>query len=109
MIILKFIMLAFFGISIGFQINDPDGWAWALAYAFAAGVTLLSIGDRHTHLAWISALAYFAGFLWLTQYWSGPIFQVEEEREALGLLICAAWMLFLSFPLLRRKSQNVLT
>ena len=80
------------------QYNDPDAPLWIAIYALAAVWALLGAGWPMALYAnplalWSSSasvLLFLAGFIWLAPAIGRDWIHVEEAREALGLLICAA-------------------
>jgi hypothetical protein len=103
-------MLVLFVASAVLQYNDPDPLGWAAIYGLAAVACGLSSARR---LPWVfAALVGAAALVWaatfaprvlgtaspgdLVQSMKAETPQVEESREALGLLIVAAWMTVLA-------------
>lgn len=103
-------MLVLFGIAAALQYNDPDPVVWAATYGLAAVLCGLAAAGR---LPWALAAALAAAAL----VWSATLLPslrglaapgdlarsmraeapaIEESREALGLLIVAAWMAVLA-------------
>jgi len=106
--VLAAIFVAFFCFSSIVQWNDPDALPWAAVYAAAAVVTVLvvwrGLGPTAPSvlavvaLVWGTALlptAMGASFPELFRSWKMMSSEMEVGREALGLLIVAAWMLVL--------------
>lgn len=89
------------------QFNDPDSLVWIAAYLFAFLVTIPPILGRHTFLPAVGLIGY--GFWFVTLAGSiGPDWlQVEEAREALGLLLAMLWMgvLLYGWVQLRRERK----
>ncbi len=84
------------------QYNDPDPLWWGGAYLVAAAFPLLAMG-REAPLSQfpvlrvaggITAVLFLAGFAWLAPTIGRDWIHVEEAREALGYLICAAAVSF---------------
>ncbi len=83
------------------QWNDPDTFFWILIYALAALLSVLFFLDCLSFgLGVAMAIAYLAGvFLsWPDQFegftiGQGDITNIEEGREAFGLLICGVVLL----------------
>lgn len=78
------------------QINDPDPILWIIIYVIAALASLLFIFKKlHFSVAFILMLCYFIGTIlnWPDSF-EGLTFNdmshknIEEGREALGLLFC---------------------
>ena len=99
------------------QYNDPDPWRWVAIYL--AGVVVCVLHGRHQQ-AWIGALVVAAvALFWSSALLPGVVgristselFQpmepgggpIEEGREAGGLLIIVAWMVFLVVRRFRRR------
>lgn len=83
------------------QYNDPDAYLWYAVYGSAALASLLFFFGK---LPWRAAVVLFLAYLlgaimdWPTRFEGvtigrGDIKNVEEGREALGLLICGLLML----------------
>lgn len=114
--IVNAVMFLVFVFAIAVQYNDPDPIRWMFFYAVAAAFTLAAAFHRYTGVVWLAALGFVAG----TIYWlpgvdlSSPrslvtdvrmnSLAVEETREALGLLICAAWMSVLGIVWFRTRN-----
>lgn len=79
------------------QVDDSDPHIWVTAYLLGAlWPAIAAIGPGRYAVrppvrigAWLSAVLFFAGFVWLSPYIGRDWIHVEEAREALGLLICA--------------------
>ncbi len=77
------------------QFNDPDNWVWIVEYGVVAVLTFMAAFKRYT---WISGLVVVGSLIWffVLAHALGPNWiEIEEAREALGLLISAVWALFL--------------
>jgi hypothetical protein len=97
------IMAPIFLLSAGLQYNDPDPLRWIAIYAVAGGVCLLAWLDKPVRafavivglgaLAWALPLAYgvldAVAVADLTLSMSDERPEIEEAREAVGLLIIA--------------------
>lgn len=107
-----------FALAIAVQYNDPDPVVWMLIYAVAAAFTAAAVFNRYYGIVWVAAVGFIVG----TIYWlpgvdlSDPSslvtdvrmnsLAVEETREALGLAICAVWMIVLGVVWLRRRKRS---
>ncbi|MBI2436077.1 MAG: transmembrane 220 family protein [Candidatus Hydrogenedentes bacterium] len=102
------VMLILFMTAFSWQFNDPDGVLWLMIYGYAAIITAMAYNRWYTHWAAVGAVGYFAGFFTLIQHWDPavPWIEIEEVREAFGLLICGAWMLVLTAAWLRRPKES---
>lgn len=111
---LNYVMLVAFLLSVAVQFNDPDPWIWMGMYGFAVLVCLLAaLGRLHWSvplsvagitLVWgIGVATQAEGVSWidLTSTLSMKTLEVEQAREAGGLLVVATWMLVLSFAVRR--------
>ena len=99
-----------------FQYNDPDFFIWALTYGIAALCCLLFFIDRLSPtfgaavaigaLLWAAFLGYFV----LTEHVSFSMRDPSGEmaREAIGLLVVAGWVGFISrkTTLAKRRSRG---
>jgi len=114
----SYLMLAVFLLSAAVQYNDPDPLLWIGIYAGAALLTWLFIREQLLWMLPASAcilLLVWAGFQ-LQEVWGivsiADLFEsiqmqdetVEIAREAGGLLIIAAWMLYLGWSSYRKRS-----
>lgn len=97
------ILCGLFLLSVGVQYNDPDPGFWIAVYGLAAVLAGLCAAGRLPLWPNLAALVLF-GALFLA--WSPSLFGArseaftsfemralgdEEPREAIGLLLCAAW------------------
>jgi len=110
--ILAVIFTALFVYAIYVQTNDPDPMLWYVIYGVAALASLLFILDK---LPYILAVVLFLGYvvacamMWPEQFegvaiGEGDIKNIEEGREALGMLITAGIMLIYALNLKKRKA-----
>ena len=89
------IMLILFA---GLQYNDPDWYYWGPVYLLAAAWSWLALRQPEKFISWpiarigapISIALFLAGFVSLASYLGPGWIHVEEARESLGYLICAA-------------------
>lgn len=99
MLLLKLLGLLFGLIYLLFavlQYNDPDPAVWMLVYGTAALACFMAAANKITPaLLWLAATLYAisAIFVWPehfegVQIGGGNIQNIEEAREALGLLLC---------------------
>lgn len=85
------------------QYNDPDGWLWMIIYGSAALISFLSYRSalpRILYMVMIGVYLLGAIYLWPQTYQGlslkdGFAPSIEEARESLGLVICAAGMFWL--------------
>lgn len=100
-----------------FQYNDPDFLVWALVYSLAALCCLLFFMGRLSPsfgAALVVGSLIWAGFLGYFVLTADEPYSFTDEgtgamaREAIGLLIVAAWVGFLSrkTTLLKRTSRS---
>ena len=91
------------------QYNDPDPWRWGLVYLAAAAVSFVALARP---LPWpLPAAMALAAFVWaltllgridiavwreLFGEFGMASLEIEEAREALGLIIIGAWMTVLA-------------
>jgi hypothetical protein len=94
------------------QINDPDPVLWILIYGIMAVVCVLAAFNLYYRIVLIVLLVAYVGFSlvylpgvkeWLAQDDRSVLFDdlakmehlfIEESREFLGLMICAAVLIF---------------
>jgi hypothetical protein len=80
------------------QYNDPDGLYWGAVYLLAAGWSGLAMWKPESFVQWpvarigapISIALFLVGFASLASYLGPGWIHIEEAREAIGYLICAA-------------------
>ncbi|MBL7474145.1 transmembrane 220 family protein [Robertkochia sediminum] len=90
-----------FLISALVQYNDPDPYLWYFIYGMAAVISMMYIFEKLPFwVALIAGIACLAGVIitWPQQFegvtiGQGDIKNIEEGREALGLLITALVMM----------------
>ncbi|MFD2515303.1 transmembrane 220 family protein [Pontibacter locisalis] len=114
---LKKIVATLFGLTflsfVIVQYNDPDPALWMIIYAIAALLCLASAFYKVNHtLLWIAATVFLAGgiYMWPEKYeglgiGEGDIKNIEEAREALGLMFCT--VAFLSLIVLDKLTSRV--
>ena len=91
-------MLVLFLSWAGFQYNDPDAIAWIVVYlAAATGCVLALLGrfPRRVALTYAGICVGWSLYLAVNVLLGREFFFEERGREAMGLLICAGWMLAL--------------
>jgi hypothetical protein len=118
---LNVIMFFLLLLCIAVQYNDPDPIVWMLIYGYAALVTGMAIAGRYTVLALVGLIGYVASFFYwmpneMVEHPSNLLLDlrmhekgVEEVREDMGLFLCAAWMLVLSYFWWRDRAQSRVT
>lgn len=107
--------LAFVGFA-AVQLNDPDPIAWVAVYGLAAGLGVAhAVGRAPRRLAWAFSAICLLWALTLVPAGLGAPPRaivtdlamhapgVEEAREALGLLIAAAWGVAVARSATRRE------
>lgn len=100
------------------QCNDPDPYIWVPIYLFPAVVSaIISIGRKISPLLILlgSTTFFVGGFFQWPAHWEGVALKngmkninIEEGREALGLLICAVslfiyWIYLTQFKVKMRE------
>lgn len=117
-IFFKIIAIVFgvlFLVSAGLQYNDPDSLIWIIIWAVAGIVTLgFAFNKTSLPVLLVSGVAALAGFFYCYpekfegfEIGAGDIKNVEEGREAFGLLIIAMVLLLLAFRTWRSKRLKV--
>ena len=106
---LKKILAILFGLAflsfVAMQYNDPDPAVWMVIYGVAAILCFLAAFNKAPHaILWIAVILCVAGgiYMWPEKYeglsvGGGDIKNIEEAREALGLLLIA--VIFIGFIL----------
>jgi len=95
-------LLAMLILFAALQYNDPDWYYWGLVYLLAAAWSLLAVLQPERFVTWtvarigapISIALFLVGFAFLAAYLGPGWIHIEEAREALGYLICAATTAF---------------
>jgi hypothetical protein len=113
------LMALLFLVAVVVQYNDPDPLQWMAIYAAACVVSAMAVQRRRVHpavplivgaaaLAWSLSIIFGgprgANYLHMFDAWEMQSVNVEQAREATGLLIVAAWMAVLVF---RKKRATV--
>lgn len=103
--IFSIVFAVLFGVSAYVQLNDPDPYLWIAAYLFAALVSVLfyfkklnfkmtlGIAIIYSIAALLSWPQIFEG----VRIGGGDIQNIEEGREALGLVLCVVVFLVYAF------------
>jgi len=79
---------------VAFQYNDPDPLIWMAIYGLAAAFCFLAVRGRQPRLpaAVIAAVAItWASTLAIRVIGKQPLFDSEEGREMLGLILVGVW------------------
>ncbi|MER2997763.1 transmembrane 220 family protein [Pontibacter populi] len=109
-IILGLVFISFAGL----QYNDPDATVWVIIYLVAAAVTILAAyGKLPVIVLAIVTVACVIGamYLWPEKYeglevGGGDIKNIEEAREALGLLLIGVVMFLYAIMPGRLKNET---
>ena len=97
------------------QFNDPDWYYWGAVYLLAAAWSCLALWRPERFVSWpvarfgapISIVLFLAGFASLASYIGPGWIHVEEARESLGYLICAAATAFALWESRLRARRSV--
>lgn len=104
---------------VAVQYNDPDGLVWMLIYGYSVVVSTLAIFEVYGFWAFIGALAYLLGGIWVmpwaqldSQLFGMPHWHMgpdsnEEAREAGGLFILSVWMFVVSWWWLKARTAKI--
>jgi membrane-bound ClpP family serine protease len=104
-----------FLVSAGLQYNDPDPLVWMLIWGLA-GLIALASGFNKVSFAipLVTGIAALVGFFYLYpekfegfEIGAGDIKNIEEAREAFGLLIISIVLLVLAFRARSVKKSKV--
>lgn len=112
--IFKLLALVFLGMflyALYVQINDPDATLWYFIYGIAALASILFLMNKLPFsIAVILFLGYVVGcaLFWPEQYEGlslaeGNVKNIEEGREAVGMLITAGIMMLYAFGVKANK------
>ena len=104
-----------FLVSAGLQYNDPDPFVWIVIWGLAGIITLAYAFNRiPMSVPLISGIAALIGFFYTYpekfegfEIGQGDIKNIEEGREAFGLLIISMVMLLLAFRGLAKRRSKV--
>lgn len=106
--IISGILFPAFALSVLVQYNDPDGWVWMLVYAFPAAIALAGVFGHAEILALPVSAVFWIGAALLMPWnnvdkipeyvsaWHMTTSDSEYAREAIGLIICALYLEFVS-------------
>ena len=109
--IINALMALIFLMAVVVQYNDPDPLQWMAIYGAACVISVLAWRRGHVHLVaplLVGAVALGwavgimiggpggANYLHMFDTWEMQSVNVEQAREATGLLIVAAWMAVLA-------------
>lgn len=111
--VLAIIFGILFLVSAGLQYNDPDPLLWVTIWGLAGIIALGCTFDKvPTSVPLVAGIAALIGFFYTYpekfegfEIGQGDIKNVEEGREAYGLLIIAIVMLMLVFKAIRHRSK----
>lgn len=109
------VFVVLFSIAALLQYNDPDALLWAVIYGSAALVTLGFLFKKLSHyVPLILGLLAIVGFIYLFPdkfegfgVEDGDVKNIEEAREAFGLLIIAIVMIVIGVRIRVRKTSEV--
>ena len=102
-----YVVVAFLFVSFAaVQYNDPDALIWMVLYLYAALVTIPPIFGRHTILPALGLIVYLVWAMTLVGSIDANWWDVEEAREALGLLLAALWMGVLLYCWVRQRRDR---
>jgi len=94
---LAIVMALFFSMCAGLQYNDPDPLLWFLIYIVAIVFSVLAIRVKFfPTMSGVGILIYIGLAIWIGASHSGASINTEEIREIGGVLLCAAWLGFLT-------------
>jgi hypothetical protein len=109
--IVNALMALLFLVAVVVQYNDPDPLQWMAIYGAACVVSVTAMLQRRVHpavplitgavaLAWSVSIIFGgpggANYLHMFDVWEMQSVNVEQAREATGLLIVAGWMVVLA-------------
>ncbi len=103
--ILGWVFGALFVVSAVVQYNDPDPWIWILIYSVAALISFsFALGRIHFMVPLAFGVIALLGFIYVFpeqfegfEIGTGDIKNIEEGREAFGLLIISVIMFIYAF------------
>lgn len=100
------VMILLFGAAMLVQYNDPDGITWMGIYGLAALLTALAMAGHNSVVAPIAGIGYIVGALIIMPKHGGNWRYIEQGRESMGLLLCAAWMGVVTVHWWRRRGPR---
>ena len=115
------IMVVLLGLSIIVQYNDSDGLLWTAIYGFPLVLAVMALFKRVNFLAAIGALVYtiagiiqmpWANLAQVPDYVSTVQMTTQESewaREAIGIWLCAVWMVFPAVTWWRQRGASAPT
>ena len=117
-ILLNVVMACLFLVGCAVQYNDPDPFVWMALYGVAAVNAGFAAAKRYTYWSFVGAAAYLLyavyllpwGFLgeslFIRPTWHMISDRNELAREAVGLSVCAVWMLVTGGAWWQRRHRN---
>jgi len=93
--IVKFLMIALFVWACYLNLNDSDGVFWIILYGMAALITGASLVRSVRGPAFAAFVAFAIAAIVISIGVDRWHVDSERAREAVGIAICAAWMLIL--------------
>ena len=113
--ILGFLFTVLFLISAALQYNDPDALIWIGIWGFAALFSLAFAMNKTSFMPlFFSGILALGGFFYCYpekfegfEIGAGDIKNIEEGREAFGLLIIAVVLLVFAFRIYKTKKLKV--
>lgn len=109
--VLRWLSVVFAGLflySTVVQCNDVDAIVWIAAYGICAiGALMTALGRPPVVLLWLLALTTFIWAIVVFQSTQGRFFDGEEEREFVGLMICAVWNGIVTITVRRHETTSL--
>lgn len=91
------LMFLLFLLCCAVQYNDPDPLTWIALYGYAAVLTAFAFYKKYSAWPLHGLVVYLAGFFYYAPTMNVTWWDLEEGREAMGLMISAVWMAVLLF------------
>tara|TARA_R110000868_G_scaffold109560_1_gene297748 strand:+ start:8985 stop:9350 length:366 start_codon:yes stop_codon:yes gene_type:complete len=112
--IISWLLTIMFFISAALQYNDPDPLIWIIIWCTAAALSISFVLNKTSHiLFFIAGAIYVIGFMAVFpqkfegfEIGKGDIKNIEEAREAFGLLIIAISMIIFGLRVRYKKHSK---
>ncbi|HRK05666.1 MAG TPA: transmembrane 220 family protein [Chlorobiota bacterium] len=109
--VLRWLSVVFAGLflySTIVQFNDVDAIVWILLYGVnTIGAVMTALRRPPITILWVIAQITFVWSVVVLQSTNGRFFEGEEEREFVGLMICAVWNGVVTITVRRHETSSL--
>jgi hypothetical protein len=108
-LLVNIILMLWMGMSVGVQINDPDGALWIAIYGYGLVMVFMAMAGRYkTPLLLLGIIGYtIGGFVAMPDTFADLMDSNEEARECIGLFISGGCVLILLLQKLMSKDKSM--